>query len=548
MPYLPVSCQQDRNPLNRHSAGRRLLSPCEKQASDIFTRHLLIHSGLSRSSGFHAKVYRTTPVHSQFKLFLLLVLSLSFAAVQAQTPSPLPSDTLPPPAKQQDTSRVPYRYPFIVGEIFIKGNRITRSYIITRELPFKKGDTLYIQDLVGTFKHAKERIINTRLFNDVVIAVKEFRGFVVDIEIQVKERWYIFPLPYVRPVDRNFTAWAQHNYSLSRLDFGVKYSHYNFTGRNDYLRAWLITGYSNQVELAYDLPYVGRTLKHGFGVGFFYNGFKEINAATINNQQYFMNSDTIPYAGKYMREQLSFSLRYYYRPALKIRHAFRLGYNRLNIDSSVTIVNPHYFNNNKTQIFYPEFNYALTYNNIDYVPYPLNGFYLQTGFTRKGINSDMNLWQLTAKTYQGFPLWRKTYFVTQNLGLISLPFKQPFYNQQFVGYGDYYMRGFEKYVVDGVFGGLSRNTLLRELFNFNIPFLRGTSHDVIPIRIYAKTYVDFGYVDNKYFRDNSLVNKFLYSGGLGVDVVTFYDFVFRFEYSINQLGEKGFYFHIRNDF
>ena len=53
-----------------------------------------------------------------------------------------------------------------------------------------------------------------------------------------------------------------------------------------------------------------------------------------------------------------------------------------------------------------------------------------------------------------------------------------------------------------------------------------------------------------YFRNNinSLVNKGLYSGGFGIDVVTFYDFVFRAEFSMNQLGEKGVFFHIRNDF
>ena len=133
--------------------------------------------------------------------------------------------------------------------------------------------------------------------------------------------------------------------------------------------------------------------------------------------------------------------------------------------------------------------------------------------------------------------------------MLRLPFDQPFYNQQLFGYGDFYMRGFEKYVVDGVAGALSRNTLLRELFSFNIPFISTSwSHDRIPVRIYAKTYFDCSYAYNKTFKDNALVNQMLYSGGFGVDVVTFYDLVFRFEYSFNQLGEKGFFFHIRNDF
>lgn len=440
------------------------------------------------------------------------------------------------------------RYIYVVGKIYINGNKVTKHYIIERELSFKPGDSVYLPDLLQAFGLAREHLINTRLFNDVVISLKEFRGFTVDVQIDVKERWYIFPLPYLRPVDRNFTAWAEKNYSLSRLDYGLRYSQYNFTGRNDYLRIWLITGYSRQVELAYDQPYAGKSLKHGFGGGFIYSGMKELNVATVNNQQFFINNDTIPNTGKFLREQLTFQLRYYYRPAIKTRHFFRLSFNSFNIDSAVKAVNPDYFDHGKTHVFYPEFSYVLNYNNVDYVPYPLRGFLFETGFLRRGINADMNLWQLTVKTNEGVPLAKKLYFVSQNMAQLKLPLAQPFFNQQFLGYNDFYMRGFEKYVVDGVAGALARNSLLRELFNFNIPFLRGTSHDVIPFRIYAKAYFDIGYSYNKNFPDNSLVNRMLYSGGVGVDVVTFYDFVFRFEYSINQLGEKGLFFHIRNDF
>ena len=32
--------------------------------------------------------------------------------------------------------------------------------------------------------------------------------------------------------------------------------------------------------------------------------------------------------------------------------------------------------------------------------YPLKGFLLETGFLHRGINADMNLWQVYAKTHQ----------------------------------------------------------------------------------------------------------------------------------------------------
>lgn len=196
--------------------------------------------------------------------------------------------------------------PLIVGNIIIVGNRKTKNYIILRELSFKKGDAISLTELVKSFQLAHDRLINTRLFNEVTIYLKGFRGYVADVEIDVKERWYIFPLPYFKPVDRNFTAWAQKHYDLDRVNYGAKFTHYNFTGRNDNLTAWLITGYARQIQLYYNQPYADKSLKHGFGLGFSYAQQKELDAFTLNNQQGFINADTISAAGKYLSEQLSF--------------------------------------------------------------------------------------------------------------------------------------------------------------------------------------------------------------------------------------------------
>ncbi len=437
---------------------------------------------------------------------------------------------------------------FEIGKTTINGNRITRGYVIERELPFKAGDSLTLEEITESFGKIRERLINTRLFNEVEVSLKEFRGYTIDIRIDVKERWYIFPLPYVRPVDRNFTAWAEEHYSLKRFDYGLKYSQYNFTGRNDFLRVWLITGYMKEVELAYDRPNTGKELKHGFGGGFLYGEQEELDLATYQNKQVFVNSDSLLYAGKFMQEQMNFSLRYYYRPGLRTRHFLRLSFNNVKIDSAVLVYNPYYFLNNRRNIFYPELSYLIRYNNIDYVPYPTRGFYFEGGLLKRGITADMNMWQLNTKTSEAFSFAPKMYFVSEDFGLIRVPFKQPFYNQQLLGYNDYYMRGLERYVVDGVACVMARNTVLRELTHFDVPFMRGTAHDHIPFHIYAKAYVDVGYVYDKYFNLNSMVNSPLYTGGVGIDVVTFYDFVFRAEFSMNQLGEKGVFFHIRNDF
>ncbi|HVS97444.1 MAG TPA: POTRA domain-containing protein [Puia sp.] len=438
--------------------------------------------------------------------------------------------------------------PCVIGHIYIRGNRVTRSYVIRRELSFRTGDTVDLDALVAAFREAHDRLVNTRLFNEVVVYIREFRGPIADIGIDVKERWYIFPLPYVKPVDRNFTEWAQKHYSFSRLNYGLRFTDYNFTGRDDQLTAWLITGYARQFELFYNLPFVDRRLKHGFGLGFNDVEQNELDVLTTGDRQQFINSDTIGYAGKYLSRALTFSARYFYRPALKVRHTLNFNVVSVRIDSAVTLWNPDYFIHGARRVTYPEWIYTFNYTDVDYVAYPLEGIIFQTSLMRRGIDREMDMWQLSARLTRSWPLGYKWWFGIQSVNVLKWPLSQPFYNQALIGYGDMYVRGLDRYVVDGTAGGILRNTLFRELCHFNLPFTRIPSHDRIPFRIYATAFSDLGYAYNRDFLYNSLVNRMLYTAGLGLDVVTFYDVNFRFDYSWNQLGQNGLFLHIRNDF
>lgn len=439
-------------------------------------------------------------------------------------------------------------HPIIVGDIYINGNTKTRPYIIERELPFKKGDTLQLQQLTQKFITGKQQLINTQLFHEAIVYLKQFRGYVADIQVEVRERWYIIPLPYVKPVDRNFSAWADKGYKLNRLNYGLKFYYDNFTGRNDKLKLFFITGYTHQYQISYDQPYADNTLKHGFGISASYASVKELNAKTVDNKQFFLNVDSIDGASKYINQLFNFTLSYYYRPAIYTRHIFRLSYVYNKVDNAVTATNSDYFKNGITSVSYPEFSYTWRYQNIDYAPYPRKGKVAETNFLKRGFSPNMDLWQLNGKYTQAWPLGWKLYYVGQVNGTLKLPFDQPFYNQRMIGYGDMYLRGLEKYVIDGVAGAIAANTLKREIINTHFPYLETVSKTKIPLLVFVKAYSDIGYAYTKPPVYNSLQNRFLYTFGAGVDVVTFYDFVFRFEYSCNQLGEKGFFFHLRNDF
>src|ERR1700741_2436701 len=83
-----------------------------------------------------------------------------------------------------------------------------------------------------------------------------------------------------------------------------------------------------------------------------------------------------------------------YRPALKTRHSFKIGYVIDKIADTILKLNPRYWNNASNTLKYPEFSYTLFYTDVDYVPYPSRGLLGNFTLEKKGIDKSMNVWQL----------------------------------------------------------------------------------------------------------------------------------------------------------
>ena len=72
----------------------------------------------------------------------------------------------------------------------------------------------------------------------------------------------------------------------------------------------------------------------------------------------------------------------------------------------------------------------------------------------------------------------------------------------------------------------------------------------LPFAAYLQTYFDFGYVRSvtNFEQNNRLTDKIIWGGGFGLDIVSSYDLVTRFEYSFNSDGVSGFFFHFKKEF
>ena len=218
---------------------------------------------------------------------------------------------------------------------------------------------------------------------------------------------------------------------------------------------------------------------------------------------------------------------------------------------TIPLLNPRYFYAGGRTVSYPELFYGMTYYDLDYIPYPTKGYAFNIVVEKKGFTKDVNLtniavmgagyWHINSKMFAGVNVFAG----------IKLPFEQPYFTRRFLGYGDTYLQGYEYYVTDGVAGGYIKTTLYHQLFNFRVripPVKKGRAAEHIPFRIFGKIFGNTGYVHNPEPGPNLLSNKMLYSGGVGIDIITAYDLTLKLEWSFNQLGQNGIFVHRKSIF
>ena len=433
-----------------------------------------------------------------------------------------------------------------VDKVFIIGYKKTKEQIIRRELSVSDGQMLTRAELDEIIKADKRKLINTKLFLSVEINIVELSVEKVDIIIRVSERWYFFPIPIFNLADRNFTEWwVNQNADLSRVDWGLKLRHFNFRGRREVLDLAAQFGYTKLFRLSYQFPYINKNQKLGLSFYGDYATNKNIAAETIGHRQQFMDSDL------QLRDRWRGGISLGYRPNFYSSHSFGLHYSSVTVSDSVILENSNYFLNGDKNQTYLGLSYGFIWDFRDFVSYPLTGAYLRVAVDKigLGIYNDVNILKANVRYSRYFDLGKKFYFGSSITGNISTPSKQPYYNYSGVGFARDFLRGYERYIIEGQQYAINKNSLKRLLFSFETDV-----SDVIKVRQFAKipfsAYIslnfDQGYVVNYpgYSENTLFTDKYIYGGGIGIDIISFYDFVMRWEYSMNIEGESALYFNL----
>lgn len=127
----------------------------------------------------------------------------------------------------------------VVHDIQILGNKITKEYVILREMSIHPGDTL----TQAAIDLDRNNIYNLGLFNKVDIEYT-VRQNSVTLFVIVSERWYFIPYPLVGMKYRD----------ISKLYYGFGIMDQNFRGRNEKVYTSIGFGYDRWIMLNYQNP------------------------------------------------------------------------------------------------------------------------------------------------------------------------------------------------------------------------------------------------------------------------------------------------------
>lgn len=438
---------------------------------------------------------------------------------------------------QQDTTSY-----IVVSDIVLDGNGITKSSIILKELTFSQGDTINISDWEEEMRLSRENIQNTTLFNfvDFECVYNDTFPEEVIIKIKVTERWYLWVYPYISYADRNINAWYEAD-NLRRFSYGFDMEHHNFLGLKHSLKLTCISGYNQNYGLSYDIPYLIEKYNFGLKSGVAYKRDKEVAYITENNKiSYFNGGD------EFAKQTTNFFVEPYYRFGHRNKLFLNISYNDTYFHDTLSCLN-HDFDEH-----YQYFSLMMTFKNDyrDEQNYPLNGHYLELLLEKTGLgifktSPDVFYGKITADWYQ--PINGRWYWASNLTVKLSDDYDAPYFLNKGLGYGNDYVRTYELYVIDAMNFALMKNNLKFAILNpvtRYLPLIKNERFGKIHFALYANVFFDCAYSwripeKSAFYLDN----KFIFGTGVGVDFVTYYDKVIRFEYGINDMGETGLFIH-----
>ena len=441
-----------------------------------------------------------------------------------------------------------------VSDICISGNSITARSVILRELPFRTGDVLDSASLDNYLVEGRENLLNTSLFNYVTLtkhysdgpdtaAVQGMKN--VRIDIEVEERWYIWPIFELRFNDRNMTSWVKKmDWKRVTLYSGVNISNLFGLGHKMEIRG--LFGWEKGFDISYSKVALDRKRKTYLSGEAYAMFYKNADFITVHNKLQHLSGDG------FMKRSFGGKLSVTYRPQIRWRAVATLSYDRSKVSEKLLEANPDYWGVKSAISRTASLEAFVCRDERDYIMYPTQGTYAALNAKFEESNGfDYTYGQLLLDL-QYYKKLSERWFASSSLKIsTSLASKYTFINSRAVGYEIANITGYELYVIDGQHYITQNNSFKYLILPQKIVHLgqnlKWRKFNKPHFTIYGKLLFDFGYVfqQSRKKGDNSYPNSFLAGVGAGIDLVTYYDIVINVGYAVNSRGKGSMLFGFR---
>ncbi len=443
----------------------------------------------------------------------------------------------------------------------VTGNKRTKNRIITRELDFKLGDSLATfntnnkfsistdkrinksdsSELIKRLGYSRENIIDSKLFLTVDIHLEQISGNEYNLLIDVQERWYLWAFPVARVDAPNFNDWLQDP-NLDLLNMGVFASHNNMFGLSHQTSIITYFGNSQLYGLGYYIPWIGQGQKIGLRLGVVYSNSGAVEYASVENERqmlYDKNSLKKWLVGATLNM----------RPGLYNYGKIRLQATTASVSDSLLVIAPNYLPDGKKDVSNMNLYADYVYDTRNNKSYPLKGNLLRGFIDKRGMgilsrDVDYFYYGVDFHFYQSLG---NGFYVAEMVKAVNSSSENIAYNyKQNLTSGDDFIRGYDYFALRGDQMYFFRSNVKYELVPPQVKVPKDGNEESkfknLQYAFYLNFFADAAYMKDDFTADNPLNNKALFSWGLGLDFVSYYDLVLRFEYAFTSVGTNGFYF------
>ncbi len=405
-----------------------------------------------------------------------------------------------------DTSKTSGR---IVKQVIITGNKLTKDFVITREMSLRIGSVITPESIA----YDKERIYSLRLFNrvDIIQVPSDSSGDI--LLINVDERWYIFPV----------IVFGIEDHDWNKLYYGLGGIHKNFRGQNEQLYGAFALGYDPFLDLSYKNPRIDGDGDYQLQGEFFYQ--------KVRNKSLMIQTSPTNYDQNYYNGSLVLGKRY----GIATLVWTGISYNILHVSDYM----PERTLTAAGTDRYFVLQAGTTYDTRDLGEYPRMGSFLSITMVRYGIVAPIDYWRFMIDARQFVPFTSFMTFAVRGFGNVVFGGGEiPVYDHQYIGY-DNRVRGHYGEIMEGESAtGISTELhipLFEPLF-IHAPQMPIQQFATWKFGIVGALFADVGQA--WYQKTQLAMNHFIRGYGAGLHFLLAYSYVVRTEIGFNERGKS----------